>query len=177
MAIAVFGGGCFWCTEAVFAALEGVQAVEPGYCGGHVQNPTYEQVCEKNTGHIEVIRITYDPALISYESLLEVFFATHDPTTPGRQGNDVGPQYQSAIFYQDASQREAAKKIIEAIDASGEFRAPVCTELLPEATFWVAESYHHDFFQRNPGQGYCQFVIAPKVQKFRSQFAGRLKRG
>lgn len=177
MAIAVFGGGCFWCTEAVFAAIEGVQAVEPGYCGGHVDHPSYEQVCDKNTGHIEVVRITYDPALVSYDTLLEVFFATHDPTTPGRQGNDVGPQYQSVIFYQDASELEAAKRTIGAIDASGEFGAPVCTQLKPAARFWVAEEYHHDFFARNPGQGYCQFVIAPKIQKFATQFASRLKRG
>lgn len=177
MAIAVFGGGCFWCTEAVFAAMQGVQSVEPGYCGGHVENPTYEQVCETNTGHIEVVRITYDPAVVSFELLLEVFFATHDPTTPGRQGNDVGPQYQSAVFYQDESELAAAKQAIEAINTSKKFNAPVCTELKPAATFWVAEDYHHDFFDRNPSQGYCQFVIAPKVQKFRSQFSERLKRG
>lgn len=177
MAVAVFGGGCFWCTEAVFVAMKGVNRVEPGYCGGHVNNPTYEQVCDKNTGHIEAVRIDYDPALVSFESLLEVFFATHDPTTPGRQGNDVGPQYQSAIFYQDAAQLDASRKAIAAIDASGKYDAPVCTQLMPAATFWVAEDYHHDFFERNPGQGYCQFVIAPKVQKFREQFAASLKRG
>lgn len=177
MAIAVFGGGCFWCTEAVFAAMQGVQKVEPGYCGGHVENPTYEQVCDKDTGHIEVVRITYDPEQVSYESLLEVFFATHDPTTPGRQGNDVGPQYQSAIFCEDASQREVAERIIATINASGKFQAPVCTEIRQAATFWVAEDYHHDFFERNPGQGYCQFVVAPKIQKFRAQFPDRLKRG
>ncbi|MCD8503641.1 MAG: peptide-methionine (S)-S-oxide reductase MsrA [Burkholderiaceae bacterium] len=177
MAIAVFGGGCFWCTEAVFAAIDGVQTVEPGYCGGHVENPTYEQVCEKNTGHIEVVRIAFDPAVVSYETLLDVFFATHDPTTPGRQGNDVGPQYQSAIFYQDEAQFSAAKHAIHTIDASKKLDAPVCTELKPAEKFWVAEAYHHEFFERNPGQGYCQFVIAPKVQKFRSQFAERIKRG
>lgn len=177
MAIAVFGGGCFWCTEAVFVALDGVQSVEPGYCGGHVQNPSYEQVCDKNTGHIEVVRITYDPAVVDFEVLLEVFFATHDPTTPGRQGNDVGPQYESVIFYQDQVQFEAASKFVQGLDASGQFNAPVCTEIKPAQTFWPAEAYHRDFFARNPGQGYCQFVIAPKVQKFRSKFASRLKHG
>jgi peptide-methionine (S)-S-oxide reductase len=177
MTVAVFGGGCFWCTEAVFDSLQGVQKVEPGYCGGHVDNPSYEQVCNKDTGHIEVIRVTFDPDMISFESLLEVFFATHDPTTPGRQGNDVGPQYESVIFYQDASQLESAKKVIEAVDASAGHGAPVCTQLKPAATFWPAEDYHHDFFARNPGQGYCQFVVAPKVQKFRAKFADRLKRG
>jgi peptide-methionine (S)-S-oxide reductase len=177
MTVAVFGGGCFWCTEAVFDSLQGVQKVEPGYCGGHVDNPSYEQVCNKDTGHIEVIRVTFDPDVISFESLLEVFFATHDPTTPGRQGNDVGPQYESVIFYQDASQLESAKKVIEAVDASAGHGAPVCTQLKPAATFWLAEDYHHDFFARNPGQGYCQFVVAPKVQKFRAKFADRLKRG
>ncbi len=177
MATAVFGGGCFWCTEAVFAALEGVQKVEPGYCGGHIENPTYEEVCGKDTGHVEVVRVTFDPALISYESLLEVFFATHDPTTPGRQGNDVGPQYESVVFYQDASQLDAARSAIDAVNNSGKFGAPVCTAIRPAATFWVAEPYHHDFYDRNPGQGYCQYVIAPKVQKFRSQFADRIKRG
>jgi peptide-methionine (S)-S-oxide reductase len=177
MTVAVFGGGCFWCTEAVFDSLEGVQKVEPGYCGGHVEHPSYEQVCNKDTGHIEVIRITFDPGVVSFESLLEVFFATHDPTTPGRQGNDVGPQYESVIFYQDALQLESAKKVIEAVDAGAGHGAPVCTQLKPAATFWLAEDYHHDFFARNPGQGYCQFVVAPKVQKFRAKFADRLKRG
>ncbi len=176
MTVAVFGGGCFWCTEAVFDSLEGVHKVEPGYCGGHVERPSYEQVCNKETGHIEVVRVTFDPAVISFESLLEVFFATHDPTTPGRQGNDVGPQYESVIFYQDALQLEIAKKVIEAVDAGAGYRVPVCTQIRPAATFWLAEDYHHDFFAQNPGQGYCQFVVAPKVQKFREKFADRLKR-
>lgn len=177
MTVAVFGGGCFWCTEAVFDSLEGVQKVEPGYCGGHVERPSYEQVCNKDTGHIEVIRITFDPGVVSFESLLEVFFATHDPTTPGRQGNDVGPQYESVIFYQDVLQLESARKVIEAVDAGAGHGAPVCTQLKPAATFWLAEDYHHDFFARNPGQGYCQLVVAPKVQKFRAEFTDRLKRG
>jgi len=175
MAIAVFGGGCFWCTEAVFAQLDGVQTVEPGYCGGHVEQPTYEQICQKNTGHIEAVRVSYDSEVVSYIDLMAVFFATHDPTTPGRQGADVGPQYQSAIFYQNDEQRDQAQAMIAKLDASGTFSAPICTELLAPATFWVAEDYHHDFYARNPRQGYCQFVIAPKMEKLRQQFGSRLK--
>lgn len=167
---AIFGGGCFWCTEAVFKPMKGVLEVKPGYCGGHVTAPTYEAICGGQTGHIEVIEIEYDPAQVSFETLLEVFFATHDPTTPGRQGNDVGPQYQSAIFYQNAEQLEQAKKFISMLDASGRFGRPVCTQLLPEQTLWVAESYHHDYFVRNPNQGYCQMIVAPKVSKFKKQF-------
>lgn len=168
--LAVFGGGCFWCTEAVFLALRGVLSVQSGYCGGHLQHPSYEQVCSGNTGHIEVIKIEFDQAMISYETLLEVFFATHDPTTPGRQGNDVGPQYQSAVFPQDEHQRSTVQSYIERLNASGHYAAPVCTQILPKATFWPAESYHDNYFARNPGQGYCAFVIAPKVEKFRRQF-------
>lgn len=175
MQTAVLGGGCFWCTEAVFLALRGVQSVEPGYCGGHVDYPTYEQICEKNTGHIEVVRVSFDPQQISFQTLLDVFFATHDPTTPGRQGNDVGPQYQSAIFYQDQGQQQAAVQAIERLNRDGSYGAPVCTEVLPAARFWEAEAYHHNFFARNPGQGYCQFVVAPKVQKVQSKFASLLR--
>lgn len=175
MATAVLAGGCFWCTEAVFAMIDGVESVEPGYCGGHVDQPTYEQICQKDTGHIEAVRLQFDNHKVSYRELLEVFFATHDPTTPERQGADVGPQYQSAVFYQDEEQRDTAQQMIESLDASGVFSAPVCTKLLPAATFWVAEQYHHDFFARHPFQGYCQFVIAPKVDKARKQFAGRIK--
>jgi peptide-methionine (S)-S-oxide reductase len=175
MAAAVFGGGCFWCTEAVFQALDGVSLVEPGYCGGHVDEPTYEQVCDGQTGHIEVVRITYDPAVIAFSSLLEVFFATHDPTTPGRQGNDVGPQYQSAVFYGDDEQKRLTSEMIEALDRAGVYSAPICTSVLPAAHFWVAEDYHHNYFARNPTQGYCQFVIAPKVGKFQQQFGAKLK--
>jgi peptide-methionine (S)-S-oxide reductase len=175
MATAIFGGGCFWCTEAVFDALAGVSLVEPGYCGGHVERPTYEQICAANTGHIEVIRIEYDPAVISFEVLLEVFFATHDPTTPNQQGNDVGPQYQSAVFYQDDQQKAATEAFVTNLDASGLLSAPVCTKILPKQTFWVAESYHHDYFANNSRQGYCQFVIAPKVSKLVKLFGERLK--
>lgn len=176
MATAIFGGGCFWCTEAVFDALQGVSLVEPGYCGGHVERPTYEQICRADTGHIEVIRIGFDPNVISYEVLLEVFFATHDPTTPNRQGNDVGPQYQSAIFYQDEQQKIAAEAFIASLDASKKLGAPVCTEILPDQTFWVAEDYHHDYFANHPHQGYCQFVIVPKVTKLAQAFGDRVKR-
>lgn len=175
MATALFGGGCFWCTEAVFDALQGVSLVEPGYCGGHVERPTYEQICGADTGHIEVIRIEYDPAVISFEVLLEVFFATHDPTTPNRQGNDVGPQYQSAIFYQDDEQKRVSEAFIAALNAAGTFSAPVCTVLRPNQHFWVAESWHHDYFANNAQQGYCQFVISPKVTKLVKAFGNRLK--
>ena len=173
--VAVFGGGCFWCTEACFSSLQGVISVKSGYCGGHIDSPSYEQVCSKTTGHIEVVRIEFDPQIINYQALLEVFFATHDPTTPGRQGNDVGPQYQSAIFYQDEEQKAFAQKFIAALDASGQFAEPICTQLLPGAHFWPAEEMHDDYFALHPEQGYCQFVIAPKVQKFKKQFSGKLK--
>ena len=172
---AVCGGGCFWCVEAVFASLEGVHSAQSGYCGGSVDQPTYEQVCSKQTGHIEVVKIDFDPAKISYKDLLEVLFAIHDPTTPGRQGNDVGPQYESAIFWQDVAQRDAAQAVIAALDAAGEFDAPICTELRPAARFWPAEAYHDNYFALHPEQGYCQMVVAPKVQKFRKLFASLLK--
>ena len=172
---AVFGGGCFWCTEAVFTAMKGVLSVQSGYSGGSVQHPTYEQVCGKQTGHIEVVKIEFDPEQADFASLLEVFFATHDPTTPGRQGNDVGPQYQSAVFYQDAAQQEVVEKYIKHLEASGAYDAPVCTELHVATKFWPAEQYHADYFSLHPEQGYCQFVIAPKVQKFRKQFSAKLK--
>lgn len=167
---AIFGGGCFWCTEAVFKSMKGVVEVKPGYCGGHVTAPTYEAICGGQTGHIEVVEIEYEPTQVSFETLLEVFFATHDPTTPGRQGHDVGPQYQSAIFYQNVQQHEQAKKFISMLDASGRFGRPVCTQLLPAQTLWVAETYHHDYFVRNPNQGYCQMIVAPKVSKFKKEF-------
>lgn len=176
MATAIFGGGCFWCTEAVFDALEGVGSVEPGYCGGHVDRPTYEQICGANTGHIEVIRIEYDAAVISFEVLLEIFFATHDPTTPNQQGNDVGPQYQSAVFYQDDQQKAATAAFVAKLDGAGVFTAPVCTKILASETFWVAEDYHYDYFANHPQQGYCQFVIAPKVSKLVKLYGEKLKK-
>ncbi|WP_459616950.1 peptide-methionine (S)-S-oxide reductase MsrA [Bordetella sp. 2513F-2] len=172
--VAILGGGCFWCTEAVFKDLRGVVEVMPGYCGGHVEHPTYEQVCGKQTGHIEVARVVFDPKVLSYADLLRVFFATHDPTTPGRQGNDVGPQYESAIFWQTPAQRQAAEEVIAELSSQGVFDAPIVTKLLEPATFWPAEDYHRDYFALHPEQGYCQFVIAPKVAKFRKQFQDRL---
>lgn len=174
--VAVLGGGCFWCVEAVFKDLRGVVSVLPGYAGGHVDNPTYEQVCNKDTGHIEVARVEFDPAELSFSDLLRVFFATHDPTTPGRQGNDVGPQYESAIFWQDETQRDQAQAIIDEVNAARIYDAPIVTRLLPPAHFWQAEDYHRDYFALHPDQGYCQFVIAPKVAKFRKQFHDRLSR-
>lgn len=176
MATAIFGGGCFWCTEAVFDALKGVSLVEPGYTGGHVEQPTYEQICRADTGHIEVIRIEFDPEIVSFDTLLEVFFATHDPTTPERQGNDVGPQYQSAVFYQDEEQHRVAQVAVEALNASGAWSQPVCTKLLPAEKFWVAESYHHNYFAENSRQGYCQFIIVPKMAKLTKQFSHQLKK-
>jgi len=174
LATAVLGGGCFWCTEAVFKALKGVHAVESGYCGGQVEHPTYEQVCNKKTGHIEVVKIDFDPSIISYGELLEVFFATHDPTTPGRQGNDVGPQYQSAIFFQSQEQQAIAMQYVAELQASHQFDHPICTEIRPSAIFWPAEQYHADYFALHPEQGYCQMVIAPKVFKFKKQFSSKL---
>jgi peptide-methionine (S)-S-oxide reductase len=171
---ATFGGGCFWCTEAVFLELRGVQRVVSGYSGGHVENPTYEQVCGKRTGHAEVIQVTYDPEQTTYADLLEVFFRTHDPTTVDRQGNDAGPQYRSVIYYHDEEQRRIAEEVRQALDASGAFGAPIVTKIEPLLNFYPAEDYHQNYYARNPAQGYCSFVIAPKVEKFRKVFADRL---
>ncbi len=171
---AVFGGGCFWCTEAVFKALKGVHGVLSGYCGGDIEHPTYEQVCSKRTGHIEVVKVDFDPAVISYGELLEVFFATHDPTTPGRQGNDVGPQYQSAVFYQTQEQQEITTQYVAELESAQQYSNPICTEIRPSAIFWPAEQYHSDYFSLHPEQGYCQMVIAPKVSKFKKQFSSKL---
>lgn len=171
--IAVLGSGCFWCSEAVFQQLQGVQSVQSGYSGGHVQNPTYEQVCGKDTGHIEVLRIEFDPAVITYQDLLDIFFDTHDPTTPDRQGNDVGPQYASAILQSD-EQKETAAQVIAARQA--DFADPIVTKLLPAAPFWPAESYHDDYFIQHPNQSYCAFVISPKVEKFKKRHSDKLKR-
>jgi peptide-methionine (S)-S-oxide reductase len=173
---AVLGGGCFWCVEAVFRELRGVSSVQSGYAGGHVENPSYEQVCDGNTGHIEVARIEFDPAVLSFADLLRVFFATHDPTTPGRQGNDVGPQYDSAIFLQSAEQRSVAEAVIAELTEADIFGALIVTQLHDAAKFWPAEEYHKEYFARHPQQGYCQAIIAPKVAKFRKQFRERLAR-
>jgi len=172
---ATLGGGCFWCTEAVFTRIDGVESVVPGYAGGHVENPTYEQVCGGDTGHAEVVQLTYDPGRISYGEVLEIFFATHDPTTRDRQGNDVGPQYRSVIFAHDDDQERTARETISSLSEDDVFEAPIVTEVDRLATFWPAEDYHHDYFARNGRQPYCMFVIAPKVAKLRKSYAHRLK--
>jgi peptide-methionine (S)-S-oxide reductase len=172
---ATLAGGCFWCLEAVYQDLRGVSAVKSGYAGGHVDHPTYEQVCGKKTGHAEVVQVTFDPAVVSYEDLLRVFFTIHDPTTKDRQGNDVGPQYRSAIFTHDAAQAAAAAKVKAEIEQAGIWPDPIVTEITPLTTFWPAEPEHDDYFRRNPWSGYCRAVVAPKVAKFRKAFADRLK--
>ncbi len=169
---ALFGGGCFWCTEAVFLQLKGVSAVTSGYAGGHVQQPTYEQICNGDTQHAEVILIDYDEAQISFTQLLDVFFATHDPTTLNRQGNDVGTQYRSVIYYLNEEQRVQAQQRIDALKADG---LDIVTELSPAPVFYPAEDYHQNFFARNPSQGYCNFAIPPKLMKLRSKFQDLLK--
>lgn len=173
--VATLGSGCFWCTEAVFQDLRGVERVQSGYAGGHVENPTYEEVCGKKTGHAEVVQVTFDPSVISFRDLLEVFFTTHDPTTPDRQGADVGPQYRSAIFYHSPEQRATAEEVIRDVNERKLFDAPVVTEVTEFTHFYPAEAYHADYFRRNPYQGYCQVVIAPKVAKFRKQHMERLR--
>jgi peptide-methionine (S)-S-oxide reductase len=174
-AIATLAGGCFWCLEAVYCELRGVLAVESGYCGGHDPNPGYEAVCNGDTGHAEAVRITFDPALVSYESLLEIFFAIHDPTTLNRQGNDVGTQYRSAIFCHDAAQRASATAVVERLAREQVFDRPIVTEIVEAAPWHRAENYHQNYFRDHPAQGYCSFVVAPKVAKFRKQFANLLR--
>lgn len=169
--IATLGGGCFWCLEAVYAEMSGVTSVESGYMGGTVPNPTYRDVCSGQTGHVEVARITFDPEVISYRRILEVFFAIHDPTSRDRQGNDVGSQYRSVIFYNDDAQRAAAEDMIREMDAEGVWPAPIVTEVRPASVFYKAEDYHQEYFRNNPNQPYCAFVVAPKVRKFREKFA------
>jgi len=173
--IATLGGGCFWCTEAVFTELKGVEKVESGYSGGVVPDPTYEQVCTGKTGHAEVIQVTFDPEVISYEEILRVFFAAHDPTTPNQQGADIGPQYRSIILYHDQEQKRAAEQVIKEINESGMWKKPVVTELVPFKAFYKAEGYHQEYFRRNPEQAYCQVVISPKLAKIRKRYGGRLK--
>ncbi|MCA3748221.1 MAG: peptide-methionine (S)-S-oxide reductase MsrA [Rubrobacter sp.] len=172
---ATLGGGCFWCVEAVFKELRGVERVEPGYSGGHVENPTYEQVCTGRTGHAEVVQVKFDPRQISYREILEVFFSVHDPTTKDRQGPDVGPQYRSVIFYHDEEQRRTAEEVISELEARRVWERPIVTELAPFTAFYPAEEYHRDYFRRNPGQPYCQVIIAPKVAKFREEHLQKLK--
>jgi peptide-methionine (S)-S-oxide reductase len=173
--IATLGGGCFWCVEAVFTDLRGVESAVSGYAGGHVVNPTYEEVCGKETGHAEVVQVTFDPAVVSYREILEVFFTVHDPTTLNRQGADVGPQYRSVVFYHSDEQRRVAEEVIAQIERDQVWDQPIVTELAPAPTFYPAEGYHQEYFARNPYQPYCQVVVAPKVAKFRKKYLDRLK--
>jgi peptide-methionine (S)-S-oxide reductase len=169
---ATLGGGCFWCLEAVYQQLKGVQHVESGYTGGHVAAPTYEQVCEGSTGHAEVVQVAFDPAVVSYREVLEIFFTIHDPTTLNRQGNDAGTQYRSVIYYHSPEQQEVAKHVIA--EMANVWDAPIVTELSPIGVYYKAEDYHQNYFVQHPLQGYCAFVVAPKVAKFRKIFAAKL---
>jgi len=174
--VATFGAGCFWCVEAVYQNLAGVFSVESGYEGGTVENPTYKQICTGETGHAEVCRIRFDPSKISYLRLLEVFFKTHDPTTLNRQGNDEGTQYRSVVFTHGPEQKALAEKVKKELDASGAWDRPIVTEISPTATFYKAEDYHQNYFVLNPQQGYCRYIVAPKVEKFKKAFADLLKK-
>ncbi len=173
--VAVLGGGCFWCLEAVYLDVEGVLAVESGYAGGHVADPTYEDVCNGDTGHAEVVRVEYDAQRIGFDELLAIFFAIHDPTTLNRQGADVGPQYRSVIFHVDDAQREAARAFVDRLEADEVFDRPIVTQIAPLTNYYPAEAYHQRYYERNPYQGYCMAVVGPKVAKFRKQFASRLR--
>jgi len=174
--VATLGGGCFWCLEAIYDELEGVVEVVSGYSGGHLPNPTYEQVCSKQTGHAEVVQVTFDPGVISYREVLEIFFAIHDPTTPNRQGNDVGPQYRSVIFYHSPEQKAQAQEVMQNLNQAGLWQNPIVTELVAFEKFYPAEDYHQKYFRRNPYQPYCALVVGPKVAKFRKQYLNRLKK-
>jgi len=173
---ATLAGGCFWCLEAVFDDLRGVEAVESGYMGGHIEHPSYDDVCSGDTGHAEVVQIRFDPLQVGFRDLLEVFFVIHDPTTRDRQGNDIGTQYRSAVFFHSPEQRAIAEEVIARIGAAKLWRSPIVTELAPASTFWVAEDYHQEYFSRNPHQPYCVSVVDPKVSKFRKHFRDKLKR-
>lgn len=174
---ATLAGGCFWCLEAVFVRVEGVHAVVSGYAGGTTPNPTYREVCYGRTGHAEVVQVEFDPAVIPYREILRIFFAIHDPTTLDRQGNDVGEQYRSAIFHHDDAQRRVAEEVIAELSAERVFGAPIVTQVAPMTGFWKAEESHQQYYERNPDQPYCQFVVAPKVAKLRQSFANRLRQG
>jgi peptide-methionine (S)-S-oxide reductase len=174
--LATLAGGCFWCLEAVYDELQGVEEVVSGYSGGHLPNPTYEQVCSETTGHAEVVQITFDPSIVSYKELLEVFFTIHDPTTLNRQGNDVGTSYRSAIFYHDEEQRLIAEEVIGEMTNAEIWDSPIVTEITPLDTFYAAEGYHQKYFQKNPYQPYCMVVVKPKVSKFRKKYVSRLKK-
>lgn len=173
--VATLGGGCFWCLEAVYDELEGVLNVESGYAGGNLPQPSYQQVCSGATGHAEVVQVTFDPQVTPYREILEVFFAIHNPTTLNRQGADVGSQYRSVIYYHDQSQKQVAESVIREIDEMGIWDAPIVTQVLPLDKFYVAEDYHQEYYKKNPYQGYCQVVVAPKVAKFRQKFARKLR--
>jgi peptide-methionine (S)-S-oxide reductase len=173
--VVTLGGGCFWCLEAVYERMEGVAGVESGYMGGHVRAPSYEDVCTGRTGHVEVVRVTFDPEAAGLREILEVFFTIHDPTTPGRQGADVGPQYRSAIFYHTERQRRTAEELIRELDAEGIWDAPIATEVRPAEEFYPAEDYHQRYYANNPNKPYCMFVVAPKLRKFREKFAQRFR--
>src|SRR5918992_3419895 len=173
--VATLGGGCFWCTEAIYLEVRGVKKVESGYSGGHVPNPTYRQVCSENTGHAEVVQVTFDPSVVSYKDILEVYFTIHDPTTLNRQGADVGTQYRSVIFYHDDEQRRVARGVISDLESECIWSNPIVTEVEPFEEFYVAEGYHQDYFRNNGFQPYCQVIIAPKVAKFRKEHLDRLK--
>lgn len=172
---ATFAGGCFWCTEAVFQQLKGVYKVTSGYTGGQTQNPSYEQICSGDTGHAEAIEISYDPKEITFAELLEVHFKTHDPTSLNRQGNDVGTQYRSSVFYHTPEQKAATEEIISELNAQKVYNDPIVTEVVPESVFYAAEDYHQDYYSNNPRQGYCAMVITPKVEKFRKIFADKIR--
>jgi peptide-methionine (S)-S-oxide reductase len=174
--VATLAGGCFWCLEAVFDELNGVQSVESGYTGGQAPDPTYAQVCDGDTGHAEAVRVTFDPSVLSYRDLLTVFFTVHDPTTLNRQGADIGSQYRSAIFYHDEEQMAAAEEVIHELSTARLWDNPFVTKVTPFEKFYIAEDYHQEYFKKNPFQGYCRVVIAPKVAKFRKQFVERLKK-
>ena len=169
------GGGCFWCTEAVYLQLKGVIDVKPGYSGGHVKNPSYKEVCNETTGHAEVVQITFDPEVVTFAEILEVFFITHDPTSLNRQGNDVGTQYRSAIFYHSPKQKEIAQQMIANLEKEKAYEKPIVTEITEFKAFYPAEDYHINYFARNKSQPYCQFVVAPKVEKFRKVFKDKMK--
>jgi len=173
---ATLGGGCFWCTEAVYLGLKGVVDVKPGYSGGHDKNPSYKEVCNGTTGHAEVVQITFDPDVVSFSEILEVFFVTHDPTTLNRQGNDVGTQYRSAIFYHSEKQKEIATEIIGQLEKEKAYDKPIVTEVTAFDIFYVAEDYHFNYFARNKNQPYCQYVVAPKVEKFQKVFKDKMKK-
>jgi peptide-methionine (S)-S-oxide reductase len=174
--VATLGGGCFWCLEAVYDDLAGVESVESGYMGGRTREPSYEEVCGGDTGHAEVVRITFDPKAISFRDILQVFFVIHDPTTLNRQGNDVGTQYRSAIFYHSPEQKKVAEEVIAELAREKVYGDPVVTEVAPAVEFWMAERYHQEYFRNNPAQPYCMWVVAPKVQKFRKHFLARVKK-